>query len=368
MRILLFAAVVPCVLLAAAALAAASETKPTTSTGPTEHNGKTLKQWVEEINRTKTPDPGLRQRAIQAVTIFDPEQASKEASAALIESVADPDTSIRVNALMALTMIGVHKDQVRQALPALVRRLKEDTQGIVRLNAALALAEMELAARDAIPALIDQSKDLTSYEIRKACVIALARIGQADEKTPPDMRAITALGQKLTGGLGTYADTSAEVRLTAVWALGQMGVPADPRDKAVLVNALKSALRDPQKIIQIWARVSLIHIDGINDDYLKDIVVHLRGSDATCKVEAIKALGAVGPKAARVCLTDLMELLNEKDQGLMAGAAMALGSWGDTADKALPMLQKLHDAKDTDERAKPILKDAIEKIQGKKKP
>jgi hypothetical protein len=32
------------------------------------------------------------------------------------------------------------------------------------------------------------------------------------------------------------------------------------------------------------------------------------------------------------------------------------------------MLKKLHDSKDTDERIKPVLKEAMDRIQGKKKP
>src|SRR5262245_45635382 len=105
MRLSILTAIALVVLLVGGVLARAADNKPTTSTGPTEYNGKTLKEWVEELNPTKTRDPGLRHRAIQAILMFDPEQASKEASEALIKSVSDPDTSIRVNALLALTTI-----------------------------------------------------------------------------------------------------------------------------------------------------------------------------------------------------------------------------------------------------------------------
>jgi len=356
------------VLVLTGAVRSAETVKPTTNTGPTEVNGKTLKEWVEEIDKNKVRDPGFRQRAIQAVTLFNPEMASKEAGLALIKSIDDPDTAIRVNALMALEMIGIHKDHTKAALAALRPRLTGDSQGMVRLHSALVLAQLDTAGREAIPDLIERSKDLSSYEIRKACVIALASIGQADEKNPLDMRAVGALVNVAAGSFAVAADTSAEVRLTAVSALGQMGVPQTPQEKAVLVNGLKAALKDPQKVIQIWARASLIHVDGFNEKYLKDIMVYLRGDDANAKVEALRALGAVGSKAAEVCFSDVAELLVEKDPGLVAGAAVTLATWGEVSEKAIPALEKLIAAKDTHERLKPILTEAVDRIKGKKKP
>jgi HEAT repeat protein len=346
----------------------AAEPKPTANTGPTEVSGKSLKQWVEELSPTKTPDPGFRHRAIQAITLFEPETASKEAGAALINLISDPDTSIRTNALLCLAIIGVHKDHTKAALPALIQRMNEDSQGIVRLYAAYVLGTMGSAARDAIPALVNRSKDLASYEIRKICVTALAEIGADDGKNPLDMRAVNALVGVLTGGGLGYADRSAEVRLAAVSGLGAMGIPLLPAEKAAMSNGLQAALKDPQVIIRIWARVGIMKIDGVTDEHLKELLPYLRGKDATAKVEAIKAIGSVGQKAVKVCYSDIFELLQEKDPGLVAAAAWALGEWGEAADKALPGLQKLYDAKDTDERLKPILKDAMERVQGKKKP
>ncbi len=347
-----------------------NDTKPTQGSAITEYNGKTLKQWVEEIDRTKNPDPGLRVRAIQAVTVFDKDMASKEAGPALIKCIEDGDASVRVNCLIALALLGVQDEHAKDAVPALVRRLNEDSQGVVRLHAAVVLGTMDTAARDAIPALINRTKELAgpgaSYEIRKAAVTALAQVGQGDKNTPVDFRAVQAIAAVLAGGPGTYPDSSAEVRLAAVAGLAGIGIPASQTEKAVLVNALNTALKDKQKVIQIWARVGLMHVDGITDDHLKQLLPYLKGSDAMAKVEAIKALGAVGPKAAKVCYKDLAELLDEKDLGIVVGSAWALSEWGSAADDALPKLQKLYEAKDTDDRIRPALKEAMERIRGKK--
>src|SRR5262249_3180027 len=157
MRTILIAIVTLGVLLAGG-LVRAADNKPTTSSGPTEYNGKSLKQWVEEINPQKQRDPGLRVRAIQAITVFDPDMASKEASSILVEAIDDGDPSIRVNALIALALIGVHDSVQKKALHALTRQLNEDSQGIVRLHAAVVIGTMDTAGRAAIPALIYRSK------------------------------------------------------------------------------------------------------------------------------------------------------------------------------------------------------------------
>jgi hypothetical protein len=126
-------------------------------------------------------------------------------------------------------------------------------------------------------------------------------------------------------------------------------------------------LKDPHTSIRIWGRVGLMRIEGVTDEHLKELLPYLKGKDATAKVEAIRAIGSVGQKAVKVCYNDIAELLQEKDPGLVAVAAWALGEWGEAADKALPLLQKLYDDKNTDERLKPYLKDAMEGVQGKKK-
>ncbi|HKB35365.1 MAG TPA: HEAT repeat domain-containing protein [Gemmataceae bacterium] len=366
MRTILIAIVTLGVLLGGG-LVRAADNKPTTSSGPTEYNGKSLKQWVEEINPQKQRDPGLRVRAIQAITVFDPDLASKEASSILVEAIDDGDTSIRVNALIALALIGVHDSVQKKALHALTRQLNEDSQGIVRLHAAVVIGTMDTAGRAAIPALIYRSKDLASYEIRKQCIIALGRVGQMDEKNSVDMKAVNALIGVVAGNFERSADSSAEVRLSAVMALGGMGVPATPAEKQVMVTGLQNALKDPQKIIQIWARVSLMKVDGVDDKHIAGILEHIRGKDATCKVEAIRALGFVGPKAMKQAYKEIVELLNDKDQGLVANAAWALGEWGEAAEDALPALEKVYASKDLDERLKPVIRDAIDGVKGKKK-
>jgi HEAT repeat protein len=343
--------------------------KPTTNTGPTEYNGKTLKEWVQEIE--KNPDPGFRQRAILALTVFDPEMASKEASPALIKCFSDGDTSIRVNSLIAIALIGVHKDYTKEAVKALLSRIKVESQSVVRLHIIVVMGDIGPEAREVIPVLIDYVNDPASYEIRRASVVALAGTGASDGKNGVDMRAVQAICQVVAGGFAKKADSSAEVRLAGVTALGLMGVPQNPAEKTILVNGLKAGMKDKEKIIQIWSRVSLMRVEGVNETYLKELSAFIRGNDDTAKVEAIKAVGAlgvIGDKQAAGCLADLQSVLFEKDLGLVCGAAWALSEWGDKAEKSLPDLQKLHDAKDTDERIKPVLKAAMERISGKKKP
>jgi HEAT repeat protein len=338
----------------------AQSSKSGTASAFTEINGKTIQGWVKEMD---DPDPGVRERAVRTITLFDPDVASREAGPALIKLLSDTDAGVRTNTLIAMALIGVHDKDVKSAVAELVKRL-DDPQGIVRFHAAVVIGTLDKDARPAIPALVNRSKDLASYEIRKAAVVALGRAGAADEKTPLDMRAADAL---IATFQGPYADKSAEVRMAAVKGLGAMGFPEKPADKQRILSALQYVIKNErEKAIVVWAHVGVMALDDVNDKDLDAICKQFKGKDFNVKMEALRALGALGPKA-KSHASDVFDLLNEREPLLQAGAAWCLGEMGDAASKAVPTLNDMLKRKDTDERVKEAIKDALKKINGEAK-
>jgi HEAT repeat protein len=338
-----------------------SVTSPLLAAGPSEINGKNLQGWIKEL---KDPDPGIRERAAKTICGFDLDIAAREAGNALIDTLSDSDTGVRVNALITLATVGVDDKVAAKAVAALTQRL-EDQQSIVRLHAAVVLAHMDLEARVAIPNLILRSKDLSAYEIRKAAVHALGRTGAADKKNPVDMRAARALIDVFTG---SSPDRSAEVRQEAVMSLGVMGIPDKPADKQAELAALEIAFNDKDKGVAIWARVSYMALDDVSEKHLAAICTHLKGKDFAARIEAVRALGTMGPKA-KAKIADLFDQLSDKEPNMIAAAAWAMGEMGNDAAKAVPEMTKmLEQRKDLPDNTKQALKDAIDRINGKPAP
>jgi HEAT repeat protein len=328
----------------------------------TEINGKTLPQWIREV---RNPDAGLAEVAIRTIMLFGPD-ASREATPVLIDALNFTDTSLRVNACITLTLIGVHEKDMDRAVSTLSRRLNEDQQSIVRFYAAAALGRLEKDdARRAVPALVYRCQDQASWEIRRACAYALGKAGQATEKTPLDMNAAKALIGLFSG---PNADRCAEVRLTAVQALGSMGIPPLPQQKALIVQGLTHALKDRYKAVQIWAHMGLA-ADGENPgEQVAAVAKYLsRGSnDFETRLQATRALGISG-KDAKPYIKDLVKQLDDKEPLLVAASAWALGQMGTAAGDAAPKLEELLAKKDLDEGVKGAVKDALDKVSDKPK-
>jgi HEAT repeat protein len=328
----------------------------------TEINGKTLAQWIKEV---RNPDAGLAEVAIRTIMYFGPD-ASREATPALIDALNYTDTSLRVNACITLTMIGVHDTEMKRAVSTLARRLNDDQQSIVRFYAAAALGRLDNDdARPAIPALKYRCQDQASWEIRRASAFALGKAAQATKEHPLDMSAAQALIGLFSG---TSADRCAEVRLTAVQALGSMGIPPTPAQKAIIVQGLTHALKDRYKAVQIWAHMGLAADGESHEEHLAAISKYLSRdrNDFETRLQATRALGISG-KDAKPYLKDLVKQLDDKEPLLVAASAWALGQMGTAAGDAAPKLEELLLKKDLDEGVKNSIKSALDKISDKPK-
>jgi HEAT repeat protein len=332
-------------------------------------NGKTLPEWIRQI---KDPDPSLAETAIRTVAVYR-SVASAEATPSLVDALSFRDTSLRVNACITLTMIGVDENYMARAVSELKRRLQQDNQAIVRFYAAITLGQLKRGqARLAVPELAQACSDPASWEIRRAAAYALGQAGAATSPTNPvEMNAVRAL-MRAASRSNEYCS---EVRLAAVISLGSVGIPPYPAEVHQMVQALTYALNDRYHPVVIWAHMGLIALGEPADRHVKAIAKYMTTRyDKTNKdgfeahVQAIRALGVLKKDAKSEVPALIKELDDTKEEPLVvATACWALGEIGRDAEPAVPALAKLTDQKGGNETVKATAKEAIDKIKGTKK-
>jgi HEAT repeat protein len=333
----------------ALSVTARAEAPPTTApivTTTTTIGGKTLKEWIADMKGIT--DPSVREECIRAVTCFG--DASREAVPGLLDRLHDTDLSPRVKATIALGMVPVDEKDLPKVIEGLGKRLTEDSQAIVRFQAAMALASKGKDAKAALPQLIAGTTDSYSWEIRKVCVAALVLAG-GDEKNGPDPKATHAL-------LKAVEDPANQVRLEAVMSLGEMGRPGEAPLRAAAEKALQNAAtRDRDKAVQIWAHVSRMALEKVDDDGLKYLVESLKTGESVkdsvkIRVHSARGLGALG-KEAKEKIPALLDALNDKEPDVVVAACSALKCMGSEAvEKARAALKGVAESKDASDNQK----------------
>lgn len=360
---LLIVAAVTSPLHAQTPVSGVGKSKSFASNMPTELGGKTLKQWIIEIT---SADPSRRENAIRTIPLL---RGAEEAIPALLDRVdRDPDSSPRVNAVMALGAIEFRKEEdVARAVRSLANRLK-DTQSIIRFQAALVLGRFGGRARPALAELIEATKDPGSWEIRKAAVFAVARAA-SDTAQPVSPQAIAALVARLSPSL----ESSSLVRLEATMSVHSIG-KLSPSDNIKVVNALKSARSDKDKMVSIWAIVGLmVHNNELTKQDMAVLIKFLQSPELPHRTHAARAIGTIasvgnpGPviEPAVPMLIDILE--RDKEELGQIAAIWALGRIGAPAQPALKRLNGMLQEKDISEEGKTFIREAITIIQGKAK-
>jgi HEAT repeat protein len=328
-----------------------------------ELGGKKLRQWIAEIRHN---DPGVRENAIRAVALFGKE--GRRAGKALISELRDADPSLRSNAAIAIATVGLDADDVDEGVKGLGRLVQTDSQASVRVQAALALVTFGAHARPAVPQLAAVFRDSSaSWEVRRAAAIALGSVA-FDPKDGPHPEAINALTSAVR------RDVCTKVRLHALTALILLGKGPAPvegdSDKLALRKAqvealrtektvLDTAVKDPDKLVSLWARVALMRIDKVTEAHLIQIGLLLRSADLPLRINAAQALGAIGSEA-KSQVPNLIAALKDSEPEAAAAAALALGGMGDDAHIAIPSLKDLAEGKN--EVVKAAAKEAIARI------
>jgi HEAT repeat protein len=324
-------------------------------------DGKTMYEWMKELkDKKETRDPGVRVRAIHAVQSYGGE--AREAVRDIMRALTDSDASVRVNAAIALGLIGFDAKDLKDGVSALSRLVVKETeqQGIVRFQAAKALGRLGPDSAPAIPALVRAITDQTASEIRGAAAYALGSAGW-DIQKGPDPRAIHALVGNETYRSGLH-DVCQDVRMESLFSLIVLGPPVQATDKAAEKRALEALLHDKSKVVEIWGRVAIMRLDKVSSQYLIPIAKHLKDADVRVRVNAARAFAIMG-QDAKSSVKDLIYALDDKEPTVIMWACIALGEMRNAAQEALPKLEGLTDHPDA--RVKQAAAEAISKIKAK---
>ena len=331
---------------------------PTLTTPPvvTEVGGKTLAEWMRDLTNA---DPSVREEAILAISLFGP--SASKAVPDLLKRLHDNDASPRSKAAIALGFIQLQEEDRARVAEALGATLMDDSQAMVRYNAAVSLGELGPDSQKALAAVLHGVEDPSSFAIRRVCVAVLATAGQTPNG--PDPRATHTL-------LAALSDRASQVRLEAVLALGEMGRPANSDMQVLVLTGLKKLLNDRDKTVVLWVHVaSMALVDKVDDADLDYVTRSLKTSELErVRVQAVRALGVVGTKSPKV-VPLLISLLADDSVNVQGYACTALGGLGKDApaeaEKALTDLSQNKDAKDTVKAAATQAIDAIKKAKMK---
>jgi HEAT repeat protein len=300
------------------------------------YGGKTISQWKLDL---KHQDASRRSMAILAIMNF-PDSA--KAVRMLLDRLHDTDVSPRVKALLALRNVGVDAEDIPAVVSGVSARLlhSNESQAIVRYEAAVTLRRFLPWAGPAVPSLIRGTLDRSSWEIRFICVQLLARIA-ADQKKDADPRAITGLLDALR------YETTYQVRLEILQGLGTLGRPNNPQLLARLVGDLGQYARSTNKGLAIWAYAALVSMsdEATAAKSLSAISKLLKSEDLETRTQAAEALGALGSRA-KSKVPALVGMLKDRDLVAVHRACIALGRMGDTSEPVVDGLLEILAHKD----------------------
>ena len=194
-----------------------------------------------------------------------------------------------------------------------------------------------------------------SWEIRRVAIAALVAAGQTPNG--PDPRATYAL-------LDALLDHAAQVRLSAVTALGEMGRPADAALRLRVVKTVKAMDNDRDKTVGVWAHLSMMALDNLDDADMAFLEKCTKtGEPERVRVNAVLALGAIGTKSKKA-VPVLIDLLSDEAVDVQGTVCRALGNLGkDAPPEAEKRLTDLSQAKDTKEPIKQAAQAALDAIK-----
>ena len=312
--------------------------------------------YAEEVSEViaalKSPDRGVRSRALYVLKAVGEHAANEKSIKALVGLLGVEDAE--VGAVEALANIG------KPAVPVLIEASKHKNPA-VRSGAAKALGWIEdESAADALRNLLDdQNEDVRVSAIWAVGVLkdkaSVRKIIVALKTASPRVRAHAA------GALGEIADSSAvpalgealkdedyNVRNIALNALENLGRPAVP----ALLEALRS------RYVHLHVEVARILGNLKDERAVPGLIESLKEQYPTIRNAATYALAEIGKPA----IPDLIKVLKSRNSDVRAAAAEALGEIGDEAARE-PLAIALTDR---NERVRYAAAEALGKInQGK---
>jgi hypothetical protein len=190
----------------------------------------------------------------------------------------------------------------------------------------------------------------------------LKRASEAER--PDDLRAVGSFGADAAPAAGEVAkalsDPDPQVRVTAAWALSQIGPGG-----AAEVSKLARALSDSSPQVRSLAAVALRAMDAKAEPAVPQLIGAVDDLTDYVRAAAASALGAIGPGARSASQVLAHRLLVQgEEMAVLRSVAAALGDIGPEAKDALPALQQAAQMV----RLGPTAQEAILKIEGKPVP
>jgi HEAT repeat protein len=339
----------------------------------------------EGLKALQHPDAKVRYRAAQTLADLGPR--AKFAAPELRELLKDKNAYVRIKAAEALWKI--EKTPAPVLLPVLLAALKDKEAG-VRAAAPPVVALLGTKAKPALPLLVQALRD-KELDVKFAAIAALGELGPVAKESVQDLLALTSdkeffllepfvgaalanLGDSALPTLATaLADSNADRRRVAAYALGSMGpsaVPAaDELAKALRADdagtrilaaralgkigpqakrclaLLEAALADKEAPVRIEVALATWYVTG-KPTHVGEIVKALADKSVNVREAACQALGAI---KANEAVAPLVKLLHDKD--LRLRAIITLGEIGPAADKAVGELKKGLTDKDAESAA-----------------
>lgn len=299
--------------------------------------GKTMDQWIQDLHNG---NPSVRETALHVLPQYG--IAARRAIPEIAVELRDPDVSVRVNAAIAVGVIGLDDKDVRKTVSMLKQIIQQDREASARLQAIMAIARIGADAKDATSRVAYAlTADLSAWEIRKAAALALGNIA-LDPKRGPDMIALRALS------FAALSDVDKEVKLQSLMSLVKLGPPVYDREdntatkeavncKRQVEGRLRGVVSNSEPIIRIWGHMALMRMDKVSEKELKPIAKLLTHADLMTRVQAAQALGTIGPEAKPV-VPDLIKALSDKEPMMRHWVALALGSVKSRPNDTIPAL------------------------------
>ena len=368
---------------------------------PSEVAGKTFQEWMKLLKETK--DPVRREEAMKYVTAFGPtksHEALPEIIFQLNRHKTEPngvDLSVRVNGIMALTMIYrqmamAHKEPPEESHKkafALYKYFLNDGQVIMRVRTLQGLPSLGPIARDAIPDVIKASNAVITWEVRKEALQTLTIIardakGVPDPKVMPELRKLAkndisyVVRQTALEGLAMLSapkmppelitalegDPAVQVRLKVLDLLGRLEKDMEDNDRKLALKKLNPHLtKEKDPILLIWTHGTIMTLmKKVTSTHMYPVVNYVKDKDPAVRVQALTMIGLGGKDAKQFAQKEVLDELykclppeNGKkfeypDVNVPVAAMKA--AVGIHAFEAVPILEKI----ENDKKAPELLK------------
>jgi len=320
--------------------------------------GRMLTSSMEIVQKQTWKDADEKSRLSAVAAMHEIGMAGRMVTAPLIDALRDPAIEVRAKAAERLALIYEHGHPPKGVVEALERQLNEDDNQYVRQRCCAALGIIGPEAKDAIPSVVKALKDTSNRPLRPSAAIAIADMGPAARKVEPILFHISK------HELGDDSDLDGAV----FFALYRIGAPAD-----VMVPFLLKILEDcnGETLEAFGAKTiaSMANPTGQGSLLAACAIARRAHNRPRLRATAAGVLGCYPREAiiavpALIRALDIGEVFNGDEAREMRCACFgALGSIGPPAHSAVPLLRRIANDSTIDSNIRRNAQRAINEIQ-----